>query len=106
MTTGEQLALEGVQTVLAAESAIHRGSFRDYAERALAELIRERVEFTAEDVRARIPAGVEAHHPNVLPAVIRLAASRGLIEAVGWRQATRPTRHASVNRVWRGTGCL
>lgn len=102
MTTGEQLALEGVETVLAAETAIHR-SFRAHAERALAELIRERVEFTAEDVRARIPEGVEAHHPNVLPALIRLAASRGLIEAVGWRQATRPTRHANVNRVWRAT---
>lgn len=98
---GEQLRLDGTQAVLAAETTVLSGGFREHAERALAELIQARAEFTAEEVRARIPTGIEAHHPNVLPAVIRLAAQRGQIEPVGWKQAARPTRHASVNRVWR-----
>lgn len=98
---GEQLALDGTEAVLAADVSVLSAGFREHAERALAELIRAQVEFTAEDVRDRIPPGVEAHHPNVLPAVIRLAAQRRQIEPVGWKQAERPTRHASVNRIWR-----
>ena len=103
-TTGEQLLFEGIEANLAAATAPHR-TYREHAEVVLADIARRGVEFTADDVRRRIPDDVEPHSHNVLPSLIRLWASRGHIEPVGWVRSTRPTRHASVNRVWRGTGC-
>ncbi len=105
MTTGEQLRLDGVEANLAAATAPHRVTFRDHVEALLAEHSRNRTEFSAEDIRKAIPDGVEPHSHNVLPSLIRLWATRGAIEPVGWIAATRPTRHGSVNRVWKGTGC-
>lgn len=101
LNPGEQLQLLGAEGVLAAECAINRGGFREQAEAALAQMISEGCTFTADRLRDHISSDVEPHHPNVLPAVIRSAARRGLIEPVGWEPSTRPTRHASVNRVWR-----
>lgn len=104
MPTGEQLAIDGVEANLAAATAIHR-TYRDHAEAVLARFARAETTFTADDVRDLIPAGVEPHSHNVLPSLINVWARRGAIQAVGWVRSTRPTRHASVNRVWRGTGC-
>ncbi len=105
MTTGEQLRIDGVDANLAAATAGHRATYRDHVEATLARYAREGTEFSAEDVRKTIPPGIEPHSHNVLPSLIRLWATRGAIEAVGWVRSTRPTRHASVNRLWRGTGC-
>lgn len=98
--SGEQLQLLGTESVLAAEVAVHRSTFLEHAEVALAELIRERCEFTADALRERVPPEVQPHHPNVLPAIIQAAARRGEIVPVRWEPSTRPSRHASVNRVW------
>lgn len=106
MTTGEQLRFDGVAANLAAAAAPHRSSYRDHVEAILAEFSRQGAKFTAEDVRKRVPTGVEPHSCNVLPSLIRLWSTRGAIEPVGWIAATRPQRHGSVNRVWRGTGCV
>lgn len=105
-SVGEQLAIDGIEANLAAATAPHRVTYRDHVEAILADFSRQGTEFTAEDVRKLIPDGVEPHSYNVLPSLIRLFSTRGAIEAVGWVAATRPERHGSVNRVWKGTGCL
>lgn len=99
MTTGEQLRIEGISSNLAAATSVNR-SYRWHAEKALAELIRSKREFTADDIRARIPKDVVAHHVNVLPSVIANARSRGDIVPVGRCRTTRRSRHASRNTVW------
>lgn len=99
MSTGEQLRIEGIQKNLAAATSGNR-TYRWHAEKALAELIRSKREFTADDIRARIPQNVVAHHANVLPSVIANARSRGDIVPVGRCRTTRPSRHASRNTVW------
>lgn len=103
MTTGEQLQLAGVEANLAAASAINRADFLHHAEKALAELIAEGKEFTAEDIRRRIPDGIEAHSPNVLPSLMSRASRAGLIEYRGPCHATRRSRHAG--RIGRWIGC-
>lgn len=103
MTTGEQLAFDGIAANLAAATAPHRLTYREHVDAILSEFSRREREFTAEDVRKRVPDGVEPHSYNVLPSLIRVWSRRGAIEAVGWVAATRPERHGSVNRVWRGT---
>jgi hypothetical protein len=99
MTTGEQLRIEGITANLAAATAGHR-PYRWHAEKALADLVKSRREFTADDIRNRIPKGVVAHHVNVLPSVIANARSRGDIVPVGRCRTTRPSRHSSRNTVW------
>ena len=105
MSTGEQLQLDGAAANLAAATAPHRADYREHVETILAGYVRERREFSAEDVRRALPDGVEPHSHNVLPSIIRAWAHRGLIEPIGWVRCTRPARHANVNRVWKGTGC-
>lgn len=102
MNTGEQLQFDGVQANLAAATAGHR-TFREHAETALAAFARSGVSFTADDIRGAIPPGVEPHSHNVLPSLIRTWAHRGVIQPVGWVRSNRASRHASVNRVWRGS---
>lgn len=103
-TIGEQLRHTGIEANLAAALAPQR-SFREHAELILGRLCRQGRQFTVDDVRQRIPDGIEPHSPNVLPSLIRLWSSRGAIEPVGWVRSNRASRHASVNRIWRGTGC-
>lgn len=102
-TVGEQLRIDGIEANLAAAAALNR-PYREHAELILADFARRQAEFTADDVRRLIPDGVEPHSHNVLPSLIRVWAARGAIQAVGWVRSTRPSRHASVNRMWRGVG--
>lgn len=99
--SGEHRRDAGTEAVLAAAAAAHR-EYREYAEHAIALFAWEGDPFTADDVHDEIPDGVEPHSPNVLPAVIRTAARQGLITHIGWRKSARPSRHASVQRIWKG----
>lgn len=101
MSTGTDLRRLGIDANLAAAVAINR-DFRDYAERALAALIRSGHAFTSDDVRKGIPAGVEPHHPNLLGSVIGTAASRREIVGVDRAVSGRRTRHGSQLTVWIG----
>lgn len=93
----------GAARTQAAATAAHRITYRDHAEAAIAAFIRENYAFTADDIHDEIPDGIEPHSPNLLPAVILTAARQHLIRQVGWRRSTRPSRHASMLRVWKGT---
>src|SRR5690625_516855 len=101
MTTGTQLRDQGQADVLAADAAIHRGVTEDI-NAAIADLISEGREFTADDIRERLPADFDPHSDNLLPAVIGSLAARDRIRAVGHRRCTRPSRRAGWMRIWAG----
>src|SRR5690606_9544910 len=102
---GEQLAIDGSEANLAAATAPHRVTYREHVEAILDDFARTGREFNAEDVRRLVPPGVEPHSHNVLPSLIRHWARRGAFQQVGWDKPNRPSRHGSVIRRWRGTGC-
>ena len=91
----------GQEANLAAATAVHR-RYREVAERVLAELVAEGHPFTVDDVRQRIPDGIQPHHPNVLPSLLGIWAERRLIVPCGEYRSRRRPRRASRNRVWTG----
>ncbi|GGM85031.1 hypothetical protein GCM10012275_64750 [Longimycelium tulufanense] len=102
MSTGKQLRDRGFAEVTAADRAVHR-NVGERIKAAIDQLLAEGGEWTAEDVRARLPEGVEPHSPNLLGAIIGNYASRGLIRRVDLRTSRRPSRHAAEIKVWAGT---
>lgn len=103
----DQLALgfadrrAGQSATLAAATAAHR-RYREAAELVLAELVADGHPFTVDDVRQRIPEGIQPHHPNVLPSLLGIWAERRLIVPCGEYRSRRRPRRASRNRVWIG----
>ena len=59
------------------------------------------VDFTAEDVRSM--AGDPPHHANAMGARFLAAAKSKIIVRIGYANAKRAKRHASVIAVYRGT---
>lgn len=101
--TGMQLRNEGQAAVIAADTAAHR-DYRRTLQAVLDDLIAARLPFTADDVR-RIALERDpccAPSPNLLPALIGSAARHHRIIPAGWINSSRPTRHASRNRLWVG----
>ncbi|NKR60221.1 hypothetical protein GS474_15935 [Rhodococcus hoagii] len=84
---------------LAAEVAIHR-TYLEHAQAALDSCIRGAVPFSADTVRVLIPAGIEPHHQNVLPALFRAASAARRIVAIGYTTPNRSSRHGNPNRIW------
>lgn len=74
--------------------------WRDSCDRAIARLAASGVEFTADEVRAVV--GDPPNHPNAMGARFLSAAKSRLIERVGYKKPTRPSRHANVVAIWRG----
>lgn len=101
MTSGQQLRMEGIDANLAAAQSINR-TYRDHAETILAGFARSGREFTADDIRQAIPAGLEPHHPNVLPSLLGQWSAQERIQPVDWAMSQRRSRHSSRNRVWVG----
>lgn len=98
---GKQLRDQGIEDVLAADKAVHR-SYADHAHNVISRFIAEGRTFTSEDVRAEIPVEVEAHHPNVLPAVIGSLASQKKIRRVGEYHSPRLSRRYGRASFWKG----
>lgn len=105
MTNGEQLKLTGVGAVLAAATAPHRASYKDAALAAIEELCASGRTWTLDDVHALIPAEVQPHSPNVLPALIASLSRNGRIVPDGWASSARPSRRAGYSRRWRAAPC-
>lgn len=74
-------------------------SWADEAWDALVDLARSGQHFSADDLVARTGP---APSPGAIGAVIRQAARRGLIEAIGFQTSNRISRHNGLQRVWRG----
>ena len=100
MSAGKHLRDEGMDSVIAADVAVHR-SYSEHAREVIDRFIDEGRMFTAEDVRDAIPVDVEAHHPNVLPAVLGSLASAGRIRRVGEYHSTRLSRRYGRNSFWK-----
>lgn len=105
MSTGAALRDQGIADVLAADTSPIRG-YGDLCTEAIHYLANIGEPFDAEHVRTLVkvthPDAPEPHSPNVLPGRMQAAAKRGVIRAVGYTQARRPSRHASVMRIWQG----
>lgn len=100
--TGENLRDEAIETVLAADEAVHRG-YRAEVERVLADLIESCREFTADTINRALPDDVRDHaSPYLTPAVLRVASQAGRIQVVGYAVSERPQRHGGILRIWRG----
>lgn len=109
MTTGQQLALDGQDSALAAATVAHlhhledvRGAFQWWT----TETANTRFSFTSEDVRRvcdRDTIEWLDRHPNVLPALFGGASRAKRIHAIGWATPQRPSRHGNAIRLWRGT---
>ena len=61
---------------------------------------RTKKHFTAEDVRNTVRLPIP--HPNLLGSCFGTAHVQGIIEFVGFKEATRSARRAGVLRVWKG----
>lgn len=98
--TGEDLRDEGVQAVLAADEAVHRGH-RVAIEAAIEKLIESGVAFDADDVQAALDDETKFRaSPNLLPALFSAYRNTGRIVCVGFTTSTRTRRHAGVIRRW------
>lgn len=75
--------------------------WRVAAEEVIADLARDGVEFTADDVTDRIGPALGSATGG-MGAMFRKMVTAGVIECVGYRQSRRVERHGSVVRVWRG----
>ena len=84
-----------------AELSVHT-SWRLAAEATIVRLARSGVEFTSDDIHEAV-GDPPAHH-NAIGGLFIAASRRREIEAVGYRQSTRPVANARPVRLWRGTG--
>lgn len=97
---GDQLKEEGTARVIDNEQP----QLVAILDRAIRELAATGQPFTVEDARNR--AGEEAlsmlRQPNTVGAAFNRVKSEGLIRAVGYTKARRPSRHSAVIRQWVG----
>lgn len=82
-----------------AAPAVLVSAWRADADQALDDLVEGGQEFSADDL---VAIAGEPPVPNMLGGLFLGAARRGEIHAVGFRQATRPSAHARVQRTWKG----
>lgn len=100
--TGAQLRDAGVDAVLAADEAVHRGH-REAIEAALDGLAASGAEFTADDLQLALDEDTRRlAPPNLISAVIAVASRHSRIVHVGYGTSTRPARHRGVLRKWIG----
>ena len=98
---GQQLRDDGASAVIAADVAPHR-MVGELIRAAILELAASGHPFTADDVRANLPADAVPHSANLLPAHFGAQASAGRIEAIGMCKAAHTSRRHSRNLVWQG----
>lgn len=87
---------------LAAETAIHH-TWLDHANEALVLLASKGAPFSADQLHAFIPEGIEPHHPNAVGAFFKAAQNAGRIKHTGqYVMASRGPRHGNRNALWIG----
>jgi len=93
--SGTTLRDAGVEKVTLNTSEGYRESFN----RVLGEMADTGQPFSSEDVTAVVG---QPSNPNTVGALFIGAAKRGVIRKCGYRQSTRPERHAAVIALWEG----
>lgn len=99
--TGKALRDEGADRALNA-GGDDMDDWRCAAKTALARLSDEDREFSADDVIAVVGPPPEGRH-NAVGGLFLWARQSGFINQVGYRQGSRPSAHARIQRTWRGT---
>lgn len=103
---GTALRDEGVQAVLDADVAPHRGH-RAAIEAVLDALVESGQMFDADDVAAALDEDTRRHaSPNLVGALFNVYRSDGRITCIGYGISTRRSRHAGLLRRWIGSDAL
>lgn len=97
--SGEALRDQGLEQAGSGAPVSILVSWSDRARIALMWLCEADAAFSAEDLRRAVG---EPPTSACMGAVFRSAVKDGLIEPDGFFQARRPSRHASIERLWRG----
>lgn len=100
-TGGSQVNEEPLDAVLDAAER-DKAIWLRLASSAIDDLRASGREFSADDVRAAMPHGLEPHHPNAWGALFNSYRREQLIELAGYRQSTTTSRNGGVLRMWRG----
>lgn len=99
-STGKSLRDDGIEAVIAADEAVHRG-YRSTIEKVIDTLIHAGEPFTADHVHRLLDDDTRDHaSPMLIPAMFKIASQEGRIRATGWAISERPKRHGGVLRVW------
>lgn len=103
MTTPELQHTHQIQAPYYAEHHI-LGDWAHHADKAVLALATAGEPFTADDIRARIPDGLQPRHNNAWGGLLNAWRHRGLIRPVGYALSRHQPRHGGVQRQWVGTG--
>lgn len=95
LTLGEHLKQAGMARADEAEP----NEWKARADQAIVHLAQLGHPFSAEDVRAICG---DPEHVNAFGSRLAYAAKRGIIRPFGFEEATRPSRHRAVLRIWIG----
>ncbi len=76
--------------------------WKDAAAVALQQMAATGRQFTSDDVREAIPAGITTHEMRALGPVMKAGLRDGLITAVGWTTAGRSAAHGRPRRLYQG----
>lgn len=101
LTEGRARRDDGMAKAGTGTPGVLSSDWRDKAAEAMAELAATGEEFSADDLVEKVGP---PPHPNMLGPTFGNAARADLINAVGFRQATRASAHARVQRTWKGKG--
>jgi hypothetical protein len=74
--------------------------YEDWSNDALDWIEAQRSTFTADDLRAALPA---PPHANLVGAAFNTASNRELIQVVGYQRSTARSRRNSLLRIWQTT---
>lgn len=92
---------EGMERAGTGTPGVLASDWRAKAATAMDELAASGEEFSADQL---VEKAGPPPHPNMLGPTFANAARADLINAVGFRQATRASAHARIQRTWKGKG--
>lgn len=93
---GQRAREEGMQKVVD-----NSAEWQEYARAVLATLAVSGKTFSTDDFHNALK--VQPHHPNAVGGVFRWARSHGLIERAGTKESERPSAHARLVWLYRGS---
>jgi len=96
--TGAELRDAGLDQATSGSSAVLQVLWGEHAAYAILQLALADSSFSAEDLRK---AAGEPPTVNAIGAAFRTAYRKGWIRPDGYTLASRPSRHASILRLWR-----
>lgn len=78
------------------------GDWAQHADKAVKQLAATGKPFTTDDIRQCIPDGLTPKHNNAWGGLLIAWRKRGVIQPIGYHQATHKPRHGGLQRIWQG----